>query len=44
MIVLKVYVIGIATGKGKCQPPILIDLHSPRTGTVALQFMQSEVR
>jgi len=30
MIVLKVYLAGVAVRKNKCHPPVLIDLHRPR--------------
>lgn len=43
MIVLKVYLAGIAVRKSKCQAPVLVHLHSPRTGAVSLQLMEAKV-
>lgn len=44
MIVLEVYAAGITIRKGKCQPPVLIDLQSPGSGAISLEFVQIEVR
>ena len=44
MIVLKVYVAGIAIRKTKCNSPVLIYLQSPCTGAGSFEFVQPKVR
>lgn len=43
MIVLKVYVTGIAVGKDKRNAPILVNLYGPRTCAVSFEFVQLKV-
>lgn len=44
MIVLEVDLVGVAILKRKRESPIPVDLHSPRTGPVPFQLVQTEMR
>ena len=35
--------ITVAARKGKCQPPVLVDLQCPGTGAITLKLMQTEM-
>jgi hypothetical protein len=44
VVVFKVYVVSVSSGKPKREPPILVYLYGPRASAISLQFMQIEMR